>query len=276
MLVSLEGEEAVGKTTFAYTAPLPIVGFQFDMGIERALYGAKHDDLFRGLDIEVIQYDANVLEPKPLKADITVFELPAPIQLGQTQLVGFKGLWNYFLIRVGLALTNHKTRSVVIDTMSGARRIRADSHLEELQNQPRKPNEGIRIQLIQVEWSKPNGDIRNLWTTGAGVRKNLIGTHHLTDERKDGIDKDGRIVQGMLTGKRTQDGLSNTKDFVDIALRLEKQDRAIRGRFEKCGYNLALEGTGLDNPTWDLLVEQIEAFTGDRLGLERRNIGARV
>ena len=43
MLLSIEGDEACGKTTLAYSAPLPIVGFAYDMGIERAIKGGKYE-----------------------------------------------------------------------------------------------------------------------------------------------------------------------------------------------------------------------------------------
>ncbi|KKK87943.1 hypothetical protein LCGC14_2748140, partial [marine sediment metagenome] len=47
MLLSIEGDEATGKTTLAYSAPLPIVGFAYDMGIERAIKGGKYEELFK-------------------------------------------------------------------------------------------------------------------------------------------------------------------------------------------------------------------------------------
>ncbi|KKL26304.1 hypothetical protein LCGC14_2396680, partial [marine sediment metagenome] len=52
MLLSIEGDEACGKTTLAYSAPLPIVGFAYDMGIERAIKGGKYEELFKDLSIE--------------------------------------------------------------------------------------------------------------------------------------------------------------------------------------------------------------------------------
>ena len=48
-ILSVTGEAKSGKTTFAYTAPRKIVGFSFDIGAERALYGIKYD-YFKDLD----------------------------------------------------------------------------------------------------------------------------------------------------------------------------------------------------------------------------------
>ena len=268
MLVSLEGPNSTGKTTFAYTAPRPIVGFAFDLGWKRAIYGAKHDELFSGLSIKVHEYDLSVVDPPKVENDITIYELPAPVQLDQIRMKGVRDQWSYFIIRFGAAVTNPEVRSLVVDTMSSARRIKADAFLESLQDNT-KPGEKMRERLIQIEYGNPNDAIRDLYSTSQGTHKNLVATHHLQDERKDGIDKDGRIVQGMLTGNKVLEGLAKTHDLVDIALRMEEQKGQIKAQFLKCGYNLALKNTGLDNPTWNTLVGQIESFTGDRLGLER-------
>ena len=272
MLVSLEGDESSGKTTWAYTAPLPIVGFAFDMGFERALFGSKYVELFEGLDIEVIRYDPTVVEPAPFTADITIFELPAPVQFSGTKVKGYSQLWGYFITRIAAGMTDPRIRSLVVDTMTSARRVRADAHLEELQAKAR-PDQPERVQLIQIEWGKPNDDIRNLYTTSQGVRRNLVAVHHLTDERKDGVDRDGKIVQGMLTGQRVMEGLNNTYRLVDVALRMEKVGASIKAKFQKCGYNLSLEGTALDNPNWNTLVDQILSFTPGKLMIDRSTVG---
>ena len=265
MLLSLEGNESSGKTTLAYTAPLPIVGFAYDMGWERALMGYRHQEFFAGLDIQVISYDKGKIEPDPVEADIVIYELPQPIQLGGGKLSGCIALWNYFIVRIAAALTDKRTRSIVVDTMTTARRIKADAHLEEIQGR-----DASRIQLIQIEYGRPNDAIRDLYTTGAGVRKNLIAVHHLTDERKDSINARGEVTQ-VLTGNQILEGLGNTYRFVDVAVRMEKvHGKGIKATWRKCGYNLAYEGTSVDNPTWDSLVGQIELGSGDLLKLEHR------
>ena len=93
MILSIEGDEATGKTTLAYSAPLPIVGFAYDMGIERAIKGGKYEELFKDLDIRVLPYKKGVTylenDTPPWEGpDITIFELPSPIQLDAMRLVG--------------------------------------------------------------------------------------------------------------------------------------------------------------------------------------------
>jgi len=292
MLLSIEGDEATGKTTLAYSAPLPIVGFAYDMGIERAIKGGKYEELFKDLSIEVIPYAKGVtyLEADaPWKGfDITIFELPSPIQLDSMRLRGNTDLWLYSINLMASAFSDPAISTIVVDTMTVARRCKASSHLEALQNaayladgSPAPDGKGgfrsPREQLQQIEYGKINDAVRDIYTTGAGVKqadgrpKNLVATHHLTDERAPGpTDDRGRETQ-VLTGKKILEGLAQTHRFVDIAMRLTKENKQIKGELKKCGYNLAMEGTVLANPTWDSIANLVAMGTGDRIEVDRRN-----
>ena len=284
MLLSIEGDEATGKTTLAYSAPLPIVGFAFDMGIERAIKGGKYEELFAGLDILIIPYDKTKthLDPAPwIGHDITIFELPSPIQLDSMRLRGNTDLWLYSINLMAAAFSDPAIATIVVDTMTVARRAKASSHLENLQlaayntdGSPRSDGQGgflrPREQLIQIEYGKINDAIRDIYTTGAGVKKNLIATHHLTDERKEGLDEKGQVIQ-MLTGKKILEGLAQTHRFVDVAILTTKENKQIKCELKKCGYNLDLEGTLLSNPTWDSIANLITMSLGDRIEIGRRN-----
>jgi len=293
MLLSIEGDEATGKTTLAYSAPMPIVGFAFDMGIERAIKGGKYEELFKDVSVEVIPYVKGVtyLEADaPWKDfDITIFELPSPIQLDSMRLRGNNDLWLYSINLMAAAFTDPRIVTIVVDTMTIARRTKASAWLEHLQNaaydqsgNPISDGRGgflkPREQLIQIEYGKVNDAIRDIYTTGAGVKwgdgrpKNLIAVHHLTDERKEDLDKDGKVVQ-LLTGKRILEGLANTYRFVDIALLTTKENKKIKGELRKCGYNLDLEGAMLANPTWDSVATLVSMSLGGRIEIDRRNHG---
>lgn len=277
MLVAIEGEEGCGKTTLAYTAPRKIVGFAFDMGVERALYGGKHKELFEGLKIQIVTYSpgrGNL--PDWSDHDITIYELPQPIQLDTTLIKGAMGLWDYYIQLLVKALKDPEVKSVVVDTMTVARRVKADAYLEGLQAKT-QPGHQPRERLLQIEWGATNDAIRGIYTTAAGLKKHLVAVHHLTDERKETVDsKTGAIVQA-LTGKRVLEGLSQTYRFVDIAIRNEKvtptgdSNTRVQTVFRKCGYNLSMEGFPLADPTWDLLVQVIENTLGGSLKLERAN-----
>lgn len=265
MLLSIEGDESTGKTTLAYTAPPQVVGFSFDMGAERAIYGTKYEEHFADKTIRIVPYSDT---PKALwqDYDITVYELPPPIQLDAVRVHGAKKLWSYFLTLIAQAIADPNVRSIVVDTMSVARRVKADAYLESLQEEA-KSDEDMRKQLLQIEWGIANSAIRDIYTTCAGVKKNLIAVHHLTEERIDMVGRDGQVVQGVLTGKRILEGLAQTYRFVDVAIRMEKQSASLTAEFRKCGYNLSLEGTKLPNPTWSSLTALISDSLGGRLSL---------
>lgn len=271
MLISLEGEEATGKTTFAYTAPLKIVGFSFDLGAQRALYGSM-SKLFEGLKIEIVPYkkDAKAEHHSGLwkDYDIVVFEMPRPIQLNSLRVRGARALWDYFLELFVDAMQDDLVRSVALDTATIARRVRVDTHLETLQDSTPK-GKPMRERLLQIEYGMPNDAIRDLYNFAQGVKKNLIAVHHLTDEYKDRVNSKGEKEQ-VITGRRILEGLKGTHRTVDVALLMEKRDKQIVGTMLKCGYNLELEGAPLQNPTWDKLVTTISMSLQDRLEFERR------
>lgn len=274
MLLSIEGEEACGKTTLAYTAPRKVVGFAFDMGVERAIRGAKYQELFADLKIQVKPYDITASAvPAWADHDITIYELPMPVQLDTIQIKGCQALWDYFIQLLVAAFKDDEVRTIVIDTMTVARRLKADAYLEALQ--VTKPE---RERLIQIEYGATNDAIRSIYTMAAGVKTNLVAVHHLTDERKETIDKNGAIVQA-LTGNRILEGLGATYRFVDVAVRNkvgkmkvdEVEQTGVVSTFTKCGYNLSQVGLPINNPTWDKLCRQIEDSLGGSMELERAN-----
>jgi len=270
-LISLEGEEATGKTTFAYTAPLKVVGFSFDMGAQRALFGAKAD-LFESLDIRIVEYSGGA-DPTKFKGlwkdyDITVFELPRPVQLDAIRVRGARALWDYFLWLFVEAIQDEAVRSIALDTATIGRRVRVDAHLETLQDAA-KPNEKMRERLLQIEYGMPNDAIRDLYNFSQGLKKNLITVHHLTDEYQDHITSKGEKEQ-IITGRRILEGLKGTHRVVDVALLMEKRNKEIVGTMLKCGYCLDLEGIPLPNPTWNSVVDLISMRLGGRLEFERR------
>lgn len=264
MILSIEGPEATTKTTIAYTGPLPIVGFSFDLGTERAIYGTMYDKFFKGLDIKLINY-MDKWDGK--YGDITVFEMPQPVQLDQNMLKGFMEQWSFFINHLNDAVVKQGVPTVVVDTMTLARRIKADAYLQELQeNNPSRP----RKQLLQIEYGHANDSIKNIYTLMAGMRRNLIAIHHQTDERKDGVDKDGAVVS-MMTGNKVLEGLNNTYRYVDVALVTSKGKDGIVGKMQKCGYNLSLEGNPISNPNWDNITGMISMSLGDRIKFDKRN-----
>ncbi len=278
MILGLEGQTSVGKSTLMYSSPLPSVHFSFDSGATRSIYGGMNE-LFKGIDVEIVQY------PPPPISDIkeqvafwtrnegkciTIYLLPQPMQMGPT-MVGVTELWNRFTLLSNLAIQQKEIATVGFDTATIMRRIAADSHLQDLQKK-----DASRKNLLQVEWGVPGNMVRTVFTTcqnqseyceAAGLHKNFIFTHHLTEQRvgeKIVTDSQGNPLWMM-------EGLHNTLRFLDIMLRMEKlllpvpdpfggkttKVTGIEAEFIKCGYDISLEGTKIQNPTWDKLASAL-------------------
>jgi len=265
--------------------PPPIVSFAFDMGAERAIKGKLWESMFKDMKIVHVPYDPRIApdSSKWKGNDITIYNLPAPMQLGGGPNEGFRELWNYFMVLLCQAFRApaDEVRSIGVDTMTRARRISADSRLQELQEKELKdgvPVDRIRKQLLQIEYGRPNDSIREIYEAAANITnamgKNFMAIHHLTDEYGEVATRDG--TEKQKTGKLVLEGLNGTYRLVDVALRMEKKqignDIDIRASFKKCGFNLDLETSGITikDPTWDSIMTTINRSLGNRLDLPLR------
>ena len=274
MLLSLEGSTATAKTTFALTAPLPIVCFSFDIGTNYAIQGLKYKEYFEGLSIRTEKYDRfrpenNKIDGSAHEAlwsqnDITIYELPSPIQLDDTRVTGYIALWNYFISLFGLAASSPSVNSIVLDTATIARSVKANAYLEEL-NQGNKP----RKQLLQIEYGHPNSAIENIYSVMATIGKTFIATHHMRDQYVP------QLVNGQMetvpNGLLELDGWNKTHRFVDVALETTKDKGQFKAKFIKCRMNPKLEGVDvIGEPNWDNLVTQISDSLEGRLIFPKR------
>ena len=252
MIISIEGHEKTGKSSFAYTAPLPIVAFSLDMGHERALYGQLFPTFFKDLKVDIVDYNTSVKPTEPT-ADITVYLMPSPMQLNADKLVGYMEQWDYFLARYVMAMTNKTTNTVVVDTMTLMRKLKINAYLQELQGQGK-----ARKQLQQIEYGHPDGAIRDLYTFAkTTTSKNLIAIHHLRDHYSAVVSRDG-LVTTAADGTFEIDGVRDTAKFIDVGLRMNKErNKPLTATIEVCGSNLNMEGNMLPNPTWDKVVDMI-------------------
>lgn len=265
MIINVEGEEKTGKSTFAYTAPLPMVVFSFDMGHERAIYGKLYPEFFQELDIAIHKYQKPTVAwangkasakvaYEPFTHDMTVYELPKPMQLDPNVVEGFMAQWAYFLTICAAAMQDPNVQTIVIDTATLLYKNKCDAYLEELNAK----GSGTRKQLLQIEYGHPNGEIRSVYDLATATGKNLVTVHHLRDHYVTMPNSKGEI-ESRPDGTMETDGMKETARKVDIALRIEKRkDGSLWGTMPTCGPNLAMEGTPLPNPTWDMIMSTVE------------------
>lgn len=258
MILSLDGLEAVGKSTFAHTAPLPIVSFSFDLGFDRALYGTQFDRYFAELKIVKHKYVQGEQPPKrEPDADITTYQLIPRLQLDPSRLAGYMELWAYFNTAFVEACMDEQVSTIVIDTLTLLTKYKQDAYLQELQ-QKTPQGQPARQQLQQIEYSRPNSDIRTVINTANGMGKNLVITNHLRDEYKQGVKPDGS-VGSMPTGNMEHDGVKDIMRLVDVQIRQEKAGGKLESKLIKCGPNLSYEGMKVGNLDWDGLVDMLSA-----------------
>ena len=259
MILSVEGDESCGKSTLAYTAPLPIVGLSTDLGHERAIYGSQFAKWFKGLDIEFVSYPRNggkVILPakQPKGKDILIYELPAPMQMDPVKQTGYEEQWAYFL-EIFMDQVQEPEGTLVVDTMSLLNKNKRNAHL-----QGRQKVNPSKQTLDQIEYGKPNEAIRDLYQAAQAFRKNLVVTHHLKEHYAPQLE--GTQMVTKWDGTYDTDGVPDTRKQVDVSLRMSKsgkgEDTTLTGTFMKCGYALKLEGTTLVNPSWNTLVNTIE------------------
>lgn len=297
-----------GKSNLMYSAPTPSVFFAFDAGSVRSLYGSRWK-LFEQCDIEVVPYPqpgidwGKVLQPgEKIPAElvnwwtrspkaITIYQLPTPLQTG-LRPVGITVLWTYFSKLVNAAIAEPLIRSVGIDTATIMRKVAADHYLETLP--------ATRVQLIAIEWGKPNDLIRSIYSTVQGfneaysqiegMQKHFIITHHMSEEYMDVINPKTQekesIVRIGQDGKPVMrmEGLSNTDRFIDVSVKMEKSmervvdavtgqptmQNVFRTYFLKCGYDGSLEGTNMVSGSWDDLVDYIGKNVHPKGRVEKR------
>lgn len=266
MIINVEGEEKTGKSSFAYTGPIPIVVFSLDMGHTRAIYGKLYPEFFEGLDIAIHKYKKPPVEWKDGRAtakveyepfaghDLTVYELPTPIQVDVNKVEGFMAQWAYFLTIYAAAMQDENVQTVVVDTGTLLYKNKCDAYLEELNTK----GSGTRKQLMQIEYGHPNSGIRSLYDFATATGKNLVMVHHLRDHYVTRPNAKGEI-ESVADGTKETDGMKETDRKVDVVLRIEKRrDGTLMGTMPTCGVNLAMEGNPIPNPTWDSLMDMIE------------------
>ncbi len=258
MIVSIEGQEATGKSTLAHTAPLPIVSISLDMGFDRAVYGALYDRFFRELDVLKHRYISGVQvdktwfrSPDGAIRDVTCFEIPAPLQFNPNKVQGYMAVWDYWMNVFVAAVQDPEVKTIVVDTMTLMTKYKRDAYLEELQRNETKD----RKQLQQIEYGHPDGQIRSIFTFAQAMGKNLVVTHHLRDVYGQ-VLRDGKLEIGP-TGALEHDGVKDIMRLVDVQLRNTKKDNQLTSTFIKCGPKLALEGNSMPGMTWDMLVDML-------------------
>lgn len=244
--LGLWGDIKTAKTTLALTAPKPLFHADLDLGLDRAISRFAND--------HVTQIDhplSTLLESRTLH-DNEIVSRPYLIPMlwpGQS-MQGMLTMLNTVVTDVAAAYACPNIKSVIIDTGTVLWTLATNAHLERVQQ-----TNSQRQRLQQIEYARPNSELRTLYSAARTYRKNLIITHHMGGIYKERLTDHG--VESVRIGD-TWAGFSGMGAIMDIVVRTAiSRNDAIPVpmiKIETCGYALALEEQELTNPTFDMLL----------------------
>uniref|UniRef100_A0A6H1ZN92 Putative ATPase domain containing protein n=1 Tax=viral metagenome TaxID=1070528 RepID=A0A6H1ZN92_9ZZZZ len=248
MLISLRGEEKVGKSHFSATAPTPIVVFNLDGGFQRCLGS------FPALKTIVVE-GKELAEALKTPADIYIVEyyldFPSLTTIDAKNPFG-KGLkispiYTQFLQNIEMAVRNPAVKTLVFDTGTVWWEIARSAFKE------KAGSDG----MMARDYGTVNAEVRAVFNfvkaaEKRGMEKNLITLHHNKDI----------YVADKATGDTMADGCKHVGKFVDVKLRMTKDKKegkiVTTTEIEDCGLNRTVEGKKLANLTFEKLQELAE------------------
>jgi hypothetical protein len=277
VIIGIWGEDKSCKSTLALSADRPIVDMEIDVGgFQRACRNLPHLPIKDWVDAGEI-----VCEQYPLPLQGVKMDNKGNVTFtASKQLVGIKELSYQFLTNYFRHLKDDTT-TIMVDTGTLLyNTVICDGYLQELQEkQLSNPNNTLplRTSLQPLEYREPYDRMRGIVYQAKANRKNLIMTHHASDEYKPMPQKDGGIAT-QATGNRIYHGWTQLGDSVDIMLhcyiKVEQQESEVNGKKVKrpvrvpyCKVDLAsvqeLIGTEFREPTLPMIIDTIKMIRGE-------------
>ncbi len=239
LLISTEGEDKAGKTTFELSAPGPLGIQDFDFGIARAISGRP--DLKAKLEMPGTEYHSYS------------FKIPARLNRKNDAevLKQFEPVLDRFLDDFYKMVDNPAIRTIIWDTATEIWKI---------------------IQYVgsgrmeKIPWNlrpEMNARYRGLLDAAGEAGKHMVLTHKVKNEWAEVVGMDGKKSTSK-TGNLVRDGFDELHYAVDTYLRCrgdiveptpEKPDRVkFSVEFIKTGFNAKLlTGSVWDNADWSLI-----------------------
>ncbi len=268
LLLCIWGEIKTAKSSIGLTFPKPLMHFDFDMGFHRAEPRVSH------LKILKVPWDQPLSNVIPQVApdnppDIITKPYPKPIKFPGQKVFGMLDLWeNHIVPDVMSVCAAPWIVSVNFDTGSVMTEVAQAAHLERAQQ--REPG---RTQLTQIEFGKPNGELRALYDAMKTYGKNLASVHHVGGVYQESFVPHGNSVkkESVRIGDTWQ-GFTGTGKAVDVIGRMEIIRGAVNGSkptpqmtIVTCGLTLTAEGIPLLNPTYEGILSLINGLRGSQV-----------
>lgn len=214
-LVSVVGRRKTCKSTFAMSAPKPLVFFDLELGAHRV-----EDRYIK--DKDKIEY-IRLVKKQPLRAKVQ-------------GSVEDEKYWQDFQKAYNKALEDPNVVSIALDPATQIWEAIRAAYLFDLKK--KDPN---RTSITQIEYATPNAWMRDILNQAVLHDKRLVLVHHTKEE----------YLKGVPTGEEVADGFKYTGDIVDVEVWTTKKDGKPLGTITTCGLSTAAEGSVREAPTWD-------------------------
>lgn len=267
MIFIIWGEDKSCKSTLALSFSKPLVHMEFDIGgfrrAERNI-GDLHikDWTEQGLiktEPYIIPFQLGSIDP------ITNIIRPSKI------VVGMRELFYQFAGGFIKHLNDPEIKTIVVDTGTLLYETTCMGYIQEKQEMqlPLRPDgmgkdgKPLRTSLLPVEYREPYIRMRGFIYQAKAHDKNLVMTHHATDEYGMVRLKDGGLGEGK-TGKRMLHGWGQLGDGADIMVHTW-WDKALKKPF--CEVELAevkeLEGMTFETPNYEKIITTTKMMRGE-------------
>ena len=279
MIFIIWGEDKSCKTTLALSFPRPLVHMELDIGgFDRANRNLPH------LPIKDWVKDGSIIHEE----FILPFQIsrPDPVQAARANkiLVGMKELFYEMVDKYIKHLRDPKIATIVLDTGTMFYNLVCDAYVQEKQELqlPLRPDgmgrdgKPLRIQLQQHEYREPYSRMAGIIYQAKAHKKNLVITHHATDEYGMVQLGGGVLGQGM-TGKRQLHGWKKLGTTCDVMGKTYWDDKVpvmddkgtLTGYTGKPFFDVELgeiqelRGMKFEEPTYDKINQVIKMIRGE-------------
>ena len=255
--LGLWGDVKTAKTSLAMTFPKPIFHADLDQGFHRVHNRLGGYNVLEWSSTEPAgKMLADKLSGSTYRYDIYSKSYQQPLLWPGTAIVGIEELWNEVVQDIITAYQIPDFQTVILDTGSVAWQLATDSQLERVQR-----NNKSRERLNKYEYTRPNAEMRALYGGASTYGKNFAIVHHMTGKYEQ--QNIGGQLQEIEVGK-TWKGFKEMGAMVDVVGQtfIQNDDNPDLPSIPTlyiwtCGLTLGFERKSIENPTYDMLLTEI-------------------
>ena len=253
------GDIKTFKTTLGFSFPKPLVHLDLDLGFERA-----SNRILPEFSIVRIPFNQHLTAQILAQGDIITKQYRFPIKFPGQPIRGLLSVWEEQMIPdMVLIFGTERIKSILLDTGTVMWNIDKDAQLERAQINGQAQNKG-RESLLPIEYALPNQEMRALLGTAKQMNKNLYIPHHIGGKYSSSLSgistRIGDTWDGWNHLGAAMDVITQTSRGIGPMVVGQAQEQFPQIMIETCGYSISAEGQILQNPTFDILLNYINAM----------------